>query len=117
MFAKVRLTMSSDIIAPKDLLPEGYANWKKEIITMIEHSKLKAIFSVNAEMLNLYWNIGKDILTSGEMHEYYDPETGEYLEEMDDETFEKWLSYHFATCERQDLIGATNHALDILRKE
>ena len=40
----------------------------------------------------------------------------EYLEEMDDETFEKWLSYHFATCERQDLIGATNHSFDILRK-
>ena len=40
----------------------------------------------------------------------------EYLEEFDDETFENWLSYHFATCERQDLIGATNHALDILRK-
>ena len=40
----------------------------------------------------------------------------EYLEEMDDETFDTWLSYHFATCERQDLIGATNHALDILRK-
>ena len=40
----------------------------------------------------------------------------EYLEDMDDETFEKWLSYHFATCERQDLIGATNHSLDILRK-
>lgn len=39
-----------------------------------------------------------------------------YLEEFDDETFEKWLSYHFATCERQDLIGATNHSLDILRK-
>ena len=40
----------------------------------------------------------------------------EYLEEMDDETFDKWLSYHFATCERQDLIGATNHSLDVLRK-
>ncbi len=40
----------------------------------------------------------------------------EFLEDMDDETFEKWLSYHFATCERQDLIGATNHSLDILRK-
>ena len=66
MFAKVRLTMSNDIIAPKDLLPEGYANWKKEIITMIEHSKLKAILSVNAEMLNLYWNIGKDILAKQE---------------------------------------------------
>ena len=40
----------------------------------------------------------------------------EYLEEFDDKTFAKWLSYHFVTCERQDLIGATNHSLDILRK-
>ena len=40
----------------------------------------------------------------------------EYLEEMDEETFAKWLSYHFVTCERQDLIGATNHSLDILKK-
>ena len=40
----------------------------------------------------------------------------EYLEEFDEETFAKWLSFHFATCERQDLIGATNHSLDILRK-
>ena len=40
----------------------------------------------------------------------------DYLEEMDEETFTKWLSYHFATCERQDLIGATNHSLNILRK-
>ena len=40
----------------------------------------------------------------------------DYLEEFDDETFEKWLSYHYAVCERQDLIGATNHSLDILRK-
>ena len=40
----------------------------------------------------------------------------DYLEEMDEETFNGWLSYHFATCERQDLIGATNHSLDILRK-
>ena len=38
------------------------------------------------------------------------------FEEFDEETFAKWLSYHFATCERQDLIGATNHSLDILRK-
>lgn len=41
----------------------------------------------------------------------------EDLDKMDEDTFDKWLSYHFATCERQDLIGATNHALDILRKE
>jgi hypothetical protein len=39
-----------------------------------------------------------------------------YYNEYDEDTFDKWLSYHFAICERQDLIGATNHALDILRK-
>ncbi len=39
------------------------------------------------------------------------------VDAMDDETFEYWMQYHFCTCERQDLIGATNHSLDILRKE
>ena len=41
----------------------------------------------------------------------------ECIDEMDDETFEVWMKYHFATCERQDLIGATNHSLDILKKK
>lgn len=38
------------------------------------------------------------------------------MEEMDSFTFEKFMEYHLATCERQDLIGASNHTLDILRK-
>ena len=41
----------------------------------------------------------------------------EYIDAMDDATFEKWMEYHFAICERQDLIGASHHTLDILRKE
>lgn len=40
-----------------------------------------------------------------------------YIDEMDAETFAKWLDFHFATCERQDLIGASHHTLDILRKK
>ena len=40
----------------------------------------------------------------------------EFIDEMDDETFRKWLDFHFATCERQDLVGASNHTLDILEK-
>ena len=40
----------------------------------------------------------------------------ELIDSMDDETFEKWVEYHFAICERQDLIGASHHTLDILRK-
>ena len=41
----------------------------------------------------------------------------EYIDAMDDETFEKWMDYHFTICERQDLIGASHHTLDILQKE
>ena len=41
----------------------------------------------------------------------------EYIDAMDDATFEKWMEYHFAVCERQDLIGASHHTLDILRKQ
>ena len=41
----------------------------------------------------------------------------EYIDEMDDETFSKWMDYHFAICERQDLIGASHHTLDILKKK
>ena len=41
----------------------------------------------------------------------------ETVDAMDDETFAKWLDYHFSICERQDLIGAAHHTLDILRKK
>lgn len=40
----------------------------------------------------------------------------ELLEKMDPKTFEQWIDYHLHTCERMDLIGATNHSLDILKK-
>jgi ubiquinone/menaquinone biosynthesis C-methylase UbiE len=38
------------------------------------------------------------------------------LNAMDEETFQLFIRYHLATCERQDLIGAGAHTLDILRK-
>ncbi|MBQ6231579.1 MAG: methyltransferase domain-containing protein [Eubacterium sp.] len=38
------------------------------------------------------------------------------LNKMDDETFEEFIKYHMATCERQDLIGASSHTVDILTK-
>lgn len=41
----------------------------------------------------------------------------ECIDAMDDETFEKWMEYHFTICERQDLIGASHHTLDILQKK
>ena len=40
----------------------------------------------------------------------------ECIDAMDDRTFEMWMKYHFTICEREDLIGATHHSLDILKK-
>ena len=40
----------------------------------------------------------------------------ENIDSMDEETFQLYLKYHFATCERTDLAGVTSHALDIFQK-
>ncbi len=39
------------------------------------------------------------------------------IDKMDGYTFGKWTEYHLATCERQDIIGISDHTLDILRKK
>ncbi len=38
------------------------------------------------------------------------------VEAMDDRTYALYLNYHFAVCERADLVGLSNHTLDILQK-
>ena len=40
----------------------------------------------------------------------------EQLAAMDAETYELFIKYHLATCERQDLLGYSNHTLDIFQK-
>ena len=39
------------------------------------------------------------------------------INKMDDETFNNYLEYHFKTCEKEELLGAGRHILDILKKE
>ena len=39
------------------------------------------------------------------------------LNAMDEQTYEKFIEYHLATCERMELMGACAHTVDILRKE
>ena len=34
---------------------------------------------------------------------------------MDEITYELFIKYHFATCEREELLGAGRHILDILQ--
>ena len=39
------------------------------------------------------------------------------INKMDDETFNIYLNYHLKTCEMKELLGASSHVLDILKKE
>lgn len=45
-----------------ELIPNEYAEWRKNIEDLIEVSKLRTAINVNTEMLTLYWNIGNNIL-------------------------------------------------------
>ena len=40
----------------------------------------------------------------------------ETVDNMTDEVFDIYMQYHFSICEREDMVGATNHMLDIFRK-
>jgi ubiquinone/menaquinone biosynthesis C-methylase UbiE len=37
--------------------------------------------------------------------------------EMDETEFDLFLQYHYATCERNDMVGLTAHSLDIFKKD
>lgn len=39
------------------------------------------------------------------------------VDQMDDRMYKLYLKYHLATCERQDMVGYSNHTLDIFRKD
>ena len=78
----------------------------------------EGIFKLNSvdEIINLSESFAVErinlIATDG-----YTCHMKEAVDQMDDETYELYLRYHFSTCERQDLIGMSHHTLDILRKE
>lgn len=38
------------------------------------------------------------------------------VDEMDEKTYDLFIKYHLATCERLDMIGYSNHTLDIFKK-
>lgn len=39
------------------------------------------------------------------------------IDGMDTQSFSEWMKYHLVICERLDLIGVSNHCLDILQKK
>lgn len=48
-----------------------------------------------------------------DMYSYY---IAEQIDNMDDDLFQKYIKYTLSICENQNLVGLSNHSLDILQK-
>lgn len=78
----------------------------KEIFALYRQEDVNALMS-HFDTKRLHY-VGTDMLTrfiSGA------------VDEMDESTFELYMKYHLCICEREDMVGATSHMLDIFRKE
>ena len=53
----------------------------------------------------------KQVATDGMSHHLK-----EYVDDLIEEEFKVWVDYHLATCEREDLMGYSNHMLYLGRK-
>lgn len=65
------------------------------------------------ERLNRLCGLRREALVATDLFTCY---IRDLVDSWSDEVFNAYLRYHFSICERADLIGASNHALDILRK-
>jgi len=73
-----------------------------ELVRKEDIDKLMAPFAVE----RLHY-VGTDMMTHW---------IRESVDTMDDETYALFLRYHFAVCERADMVGASHHSLDVFRK-
>ena len=53
----------TDIPAPLNASPAGYADWLAELKTRIHAAQQRATLALNRELVLLYWQIGRDILS------------------------------------------------------
>lgn len=56
------MTSKENRAATATSLPEGYAGWLASLKTRIASARQTAALAANAELVNLYWQLGRDIL-------------------------------------------------------
>lgn len=69
---------------------------KEDIDKLLSHFDVKRLHFVGSDMLHQYMKI--------------------MVDNMSDNTFRDYLKFHFKICERADMVGLSNHLLDVLRK-
>ena len=75
-------------------------------------SRRENIDALMAE-LNARYPVERLHYVGADMFAHYIRDT---LAAMDDETFEIYMDYHFTICERADMVGITNHILDVFTR-
>lgn len=117
------------VISDGCLLDEGFNRGNIDVAAYIQNGLLDAeTFAAKSEPKDLFELVRKedvDELMSGfpTTRLHYVAADGcalllrEAIDRMDDSAFALYLRYHFAVCEREDLLGVTSHAVDIFRKE
>ena len=98
----------------KSLIEEGLLNTDD----FKPHSEPKEVFELyrkeEIDALMSKFNVTRLHYVGTDMASYY---MRDIINNMDDETFGLYLKYHLFICERHDLVGMTNHSLDVFRKE
>ncbi len=116
------------VISDGCLLDEGFHRKNINVAEYIKNGLLDAeTFAAKSEPKDLFELVRKEdiddlmsIFPTTRLH--YIAADGcsllmrEAIDAMDSETFQLYLKYHFAICEREDLLGVTSHAVDIFKK-
>lgn len=116
------------VISDGCLLDEGFQHGNINVAQYIKNGLLDAeTFAAKSEPKDLFELVRKEDIDElmsafSTVRLHYAATDGcslllrETIDKMDKDTFDLYLKYHFATCERNDLTGMTSHALDIFRK-
>ncbi len=128
----VRVTRSSGIILVAYCMNEysilTYGFKQNHIKELVEQGKLTDTFRVIPSKEDLYDYVRLEDID--EINQSQDVERiqiisadgpanhmRQILNAMDEETYELFIQYHLATCERPELLGSCEHTVDILRKK
>lgn len=128
----IRVTKKGGIIfaayCMSDLTMYQYCFGKNMILDVYKSSKIDdnfKLYSLPEDIFQLYRKEDIDSLMSNfktERLHYVGTDMlthmmRECIDAMSDEVFEIYMNYHLNICERPDMVGATNHVLDVFRKE
>ena len=99
---KIKSLIENGLINTDDFKPKSDP---KEIFELYRKEDIFALMS-DLDVTRLHY-IGTDMVS------YY---MEDKINNLDEETFDLYIKYNLFICEREDLVGITNHSLDIFRK-